>query len=397
MGDDVAELEPAGGGEAGQHRRSAGGSTSRSSCRAAPSRRAARSRAARSRLPRARCRPRSPSRPAAARPRPGGWWRGSRRPRRRGRRRRASRRARRRRGRGSARVDGLGRAPASRELELGRVAVDRDDLPRADQPRGGDDLQPDPPAADHAHRLAGPRPGGVAHRADAGHHPAAEQRRLPQRELRRQRHRRRRRDDAVRREARHEVEVLQRPAVGEREPRAAVEQRAGPRVRGGRLAQVEAPGGAGAARAAARHEAERDPVALRDAGDAPPRPPRRHPRPRGPARSAGARARARRRPAGRRCGRRRRRRRGRAPRPPAAPRARRRSTDSGVPASCRTAALMCINATRCASSASRSGSTPRPGPGGGAIVPSAAISSGRGSSQSRRAGVHAGGSSGTST
>ena len=53
--------------------------------------------------------------------------------------------------------------------------------------------------------------------------------------------------------------------------------------------------------------------------------------------------------------------------------------------------------TRHVSRASRSGVTPRPGPGGGAIVPSGAISSGAGSSQSRRSGVHAGGSKGTST
>ncbi len=54
-------------------------------------------------------------------------------------------------------------------------------------------------------------------------------------------------------------------------------------------------------------------------------------------------------------------------------------------------------AMRCSSRRSRSGTTPRPGPGGGAIVPSAAISTvGPPSSQSRRPGVHPGGSSGTS-
>ena len=51
------------------------------------------------------------------------------------------------------------------------------------------------------------------------------------------------------------------------------------------------------------------------------------------------------------------------------------------------------HATRCASSASRSGVTPRPGPGGGAIVPSAAISTtAPPSSQSRRSGPQPGGS-----
>ena len=50
------------------------------------------------------------------------------------------------------------------------------------------------------------------------------------------------------------------------------------------------------------------------------------------------------------------------------------------------------HAIRQRSRASRSGVTPRPGPGGGAIVPSAAISQTAGSSQSRRSADHAGGS-----
>ncbi len=53
--------------------------------------------------------------------------------------------------------------------------------------------------------------------------------------------------------------------------------------------------------------------------------------------------------------------------------------------------------TRHCSSASKSGLTPSPGPGGGAIVPSAAISTGCGSSQSRRSAGSPGGSNGTST
>jgi hypothetical protein len=51
-----------------------------------------------------------------------------------------------------------------------------------------------------------------------------------------------------------------------------------------------------------------------------------------------------------------------------------------------------LHATRQRSSASRSGVTPSPGPGGGAIVPSAAISTTAGKSQSRRSADHAGGS-----
>ena len=74
--------------------------------------------------------------------------------------------------------------------------------------------------------------------------------------------------------------------------------------------------------------------------------------------------------------------------------------DSGSPIRSSTAArtrIWPLMPTRHRSSASRSGSTPRPGPAGGAIVPSAAISTGAGSSQSRRSAVQAGGSNGTST
>jgi len=52
--------------------------------------------------------------------------------------------------------------------------------------------------------------------------------------------------------------------------------------------------------------------------------------------------------------------------------------------------------TRYRSSASRSRSMPRPGPSGGCTVPSGPISSGAGSSQSRRSALQAGGSNGTS-
>ena len=65
--------------------------------------------------------------------------------------------------------------------------------------------------------------------------------------------------------------------------------------------------------------------------------------------------------------------------------------------SCRTAAR--IRISRPASARARRGRARRrgPGPAGGAIVPSAAISSGAGSSQSRRSADQAGGSNGTST
>src|SRR5215218_5130116 len=56
------------------------------------------------------------------------------------------------------------------------------------------------------------------------------------------------------------------------------------------------------------------------------------------------------------------------------------------------------HATRCGSSAARSGTTPSPGPAGGATVPSGPISTVKPpSAQSRRTGVQPGGSYGTST
>ena len=75
------------------------------------------------------------------------------------------------------------------------------------------------------------------------------------------------------------------------------------------------------------------------------------------------------------------------------------STDIGSPMRRSTAARTRIGsfiATRCASRASRSSVTPRPGPSGGRIVPSAAIGIGRGNIRSRRSGPQAGGSNGTS-
>ena len=82
-----------------------------------------------------------------------------------------------------ARVDGVGRAAATREGELRRVAVDGDDPPGAGHPRRGDDLLADPAAPDHAHAVAQRDPRGVADRAEPGDDGAAEERRLPQRQL----------------------------------------------------------------------------------------------------------------------------------------------------------------------------------------------------------------------
>ena len=246
---------------------------------------------------------------------------------------------------------------------------------------------PTPPQPITHTRLAQRDARRVAHGADPGHHPAPEQRRLPQRQPGRDRHGARGRDDAALGEAGDEVEVLDRRPVGEPQPRAC-RRAACPAhaCAARRLAEVEAPGRAGAARAARRDEAERDAVAGRDAVDAvadrldharalvP-----EHHRP-----APGARAR-RRRGAGR-SGRRPRRRRGRAPRPRAGGSSDTSSHRQRPAGLVQDGGARLHHATRCASSASRSGSTPSPGPCGGAIVPSAAISSGAGSSQSRRAG-----------
>src|SRR3954447_21910492 len=58
------------------------------------------------------------------------------------------------------------------------------DRPRAAHTPRGDDLLADPAAADDAYALADPHPRGVAHRAEAGDDGAAEQRRLPEGQLR---------------------------------------------------------------------------------------------------------------------------------------------------------------------------------------------------------------------
>ena len=68
------------------------------------------------------------------------------------------------------------RAQLLGERALLRHRIDRDDLARARDLRGVDRGQPDPAAADHAHRLARRHVGGVEHRARPRRHRAAEQR-----------------------------------------------------------------------------------------------------------------------------------------------------------------------------------------------------------------------------
>src|SRR4051795_4325333 len=81
-------------------------------------------------------------------------------------------------------VDGVGGAARARQRELRGVTIDGDDPARAGHTRRGDDLLADPAAADDAYALADPPPRGVAPRAEAGDDGAAEQRRLPEGQLR---------------------------------------------------------------------------------------------------------------------------------------------------------------------------------------------------------------------
>ena len=220
-----------------------------------------------------------------------------------------------------------GGAAARARARASRRAVDGDDLRRAGEPRGRDHLQADAAAADHAHALADPHPGGVAHGAEAGHDAAAQQRGLPQRDLARDRDHAAGRDDGVLGEAgdaraRAGGPCRRRCAAASSRP-AACRRTTG----AGRLAQRPPAGSAGAALSARGHEAEHDVVADAHVRRRPRRPRRRRPPPHGRARSASGRRRARRRRGARRNGRRRRRRCGPAPRrrragraPPSRPR-----------------------------------------------------------------------------
>ena len=156
---------------------------------------------------------------------------------------------------------------ADRVLELVVAAVDGDDLRRAREPRGGDHLQADAATADHAHALADPHPGRVAHGAEAGHDATAQQRGLPERDLVRDLDRATGRDDGVLGEARDPEPVLEDGAVGGAQPGAPVEQRAGERPRAGDLAERPPAGAAGAALSACGHEAEHDMVPDDEARD----------------------------------------------------------------------------------------------------------------------------------
>src|SRR5262245_12151615 len=74
------------------------------------------------------------------------------------------------------RVDGVGGAEAARHLVLGLHRVHRRDHRGAGQAGPLDHGYADAATADHGDRRAGLDPRGIDHRADAGHHPAADER-----------------------------------------------------------------------------------------------------------------------------------------------------------------------------------------------------------------------------
>ena len=134
----------------------------------------------------------------------------------------------------------------------------------AGEPRAGDDLEPDPTAADHRHGVAGLHAGDVADGADTRDHAAAEQRRLPQRKLARDRDRAARRDDGVLGEAGRPEAVLEHRPVREVQPARPVHQHPPRAVLTDDDAEVRLAGEAEAAGAAGRDEAERDMIPGRD-------------------------------------------------------------------------------------------------------------------------------------
>ena len=214
-----------------------------------------------------RCRRRSPSRPGAGRPRPSRIVVGAPdRPRTRGRRRRGRARARRRPRRRRARRPRRSRrgARASSSLAGSRSTATIGAAPAS--AGGGHDLQADAAAADHADALARARPAPrSARRRSPVTTPQPSERRLPQRQPGRERDRAaRRRRRCAPRSRPTKLKCCSGVPSREPQPGRPVHQRAPPSVLARRLAQVEAPGAAGAARRHAGDEAERHVVARRD-------------------------------------------------------------------------------------------------------------------------------------
>ena len=290
------------------------------------------------------------------------------------------------------RVDRVRGTARERELEHRGIAVDGHDHAGARQHETRDDLLTDSAAADHRGAITDAHPRDVAHGSDARHGTAPEQRGLPERHVRGQGNDARAVDDRALGEAGDGEAVLQRRSAGQRETRRPVHQRAAHSRLARGAAERRPAAAAGAAGAARRDHAEHHAVAGRNVHDAladrldgaralvsehhGPAPVAQASVGQVQIRMADA--------AGgdadehfARLGRR-----------------QRDLLDAHVAGLAQDDGS---HATRQRSSASRSGVTPSPGPAGGAIVPSAAISTTAGSSQSRRSADHAGGSYGTST
>ena len=74
------------------------------------------------------------------------------------------------------RVHQVGRSESGRGLQLGWVGVDRNDAPRSGDVSAVDRRHTDAAATDHRHRLSRPHLGRIHRGAEAGHHPAPDQR-----------------------------------------------------------------------------------------------------------------------------------------------------------------------------------------------------------------------------
>ncbi len=129
------------------------------------------------------------------------------------------------------------RAHAAGGLQLRFVDVDRQHPARAARHRAQKRREADAAEADHRHGLAGPHLTGVHHGSDAGHHRAAEERGLHQRDVLADFHDGAARDDGIFREGADPAMMVERRAVVTGDAARPGEQRA--RAVGGGAAQAE--------------------------------------------------------------------------------------------------------------------------------------------------------------
>ncbi len=166
----------------------------------------------------------------------------------------------------AARVDHMGGAELPRQFQLGRQHVDGDDGMGAGSVGAEQGGQADPAQAEHCDTLAGGDMGRIDHRADAGHHRAAEQRRDLRRQVGVDLDRRARRNHGHLGETRHAQVVVQGTRAVAMPVALAGQQGTGGIRRRARLAQGGAPAGAGIAVAAGRDEGKHHLVARLEVG-----------------------------------------------------------------------------------------------------------------------------------